>query len=76
MTIIPLYKYQSGEGVITVSPVKPEGVDFTEKKRLIADEGKQITDGRGLYNCIDVDSPEGFTEIDFTEQENTENGED
>jgi hypothetical protein len=32
--------------------------------RLVADEGKALTDGEIITSCIDVESPYGWYEID------------
>lgn len=64
MEIKTLYKYTREDGGITVSPIKPEG-ENTEMYRLIADENKMLTmDGKTLYACTDVDSTEGWYEVD------------
>lgn len=63
-----LYKYDRGNGKITVSPEKP-ACDYTEMYRLIADEGKILVNGDKRTSCIDVDSVEGWEEVDDTEIE-------
>lgn len=64
MTIKPIYRFIREDGGVTVSPNKPD-VDYTEKIRLIADEGKVLTkDGINTYGCIDVDSVDGWYEIE------------
>lgn len=64
MIIKELYRFEEEEGKITVSPKKPE-CDYTIKYRLIADEGKMLTnDDETFVSCIDVDSPEGYYEVD------------
>lgn len=69
MQIIPLYRYERPEGGITVSPVRPNDIEFAIKYRLIADEGMILTDGENMTSCIDVDNPAGWTEIiDETEE--------
>ena len=66
----PLYKYKRADGGITVSPTKPEGIEFSEEFRLIADEGKLlIKDGENTTPCVDVESSEGWYEVDDTEYE-------
>ena len=46
------------------SPNPIENPDM-KRVRLIADEGKALTiDGENFYLCIDVDSAEGWTEVD------------
>ena len=67
MTVKTLYRYERAEGGITVSPNKPE-CEYTERYRLIADEGKYVTkNGVDLYCAIDTDSVDGWREI--TEEE-------
>lgn len=64
MQAITLYKYEREGGGTTVSPVKPD-VEYTELYRLIADEGKALTqDGEKLFPCVDVESVEGWYEVD------------
>lgn len=64
MQVITLYKYERPEGGTTISPIKPD-VEYTECIRLIADEGKLLTlDGNDTYPCIDVDSIDGWYEIE------------
>lgn len=70
MRIIPLYVYERPEGGVTVSPVKPENTQFTEEVRLVADEGKVLTkDGISFTSCIDVETAEGWYEVDAPEPE-------
>ena len=63
MQTITLYRYTRPDGGISVSPIKPN-VEYTEMVRLIADEGKILTDGTNTTTCTDVSSAEGWTEID------------
>ena len=63
MQTIALYRYTRPDGGISVSPIKPN-VEYTEMVRLIADEGKALTDGTNTTTCTDVSSAEGWTEID------------
>ena len=63
MQTITLYRYTRPDGGISVSPIKPN-VKYTEMVRLIADEGKALTDGTNTTTCSDVSSAEGWTEID------------
>lgn len=63
MEIRTLYRYEREEGKITVSPNKPD-TEYTECYRLIADEGKILTNGETETSCIDVNTPEGWIEID------------
>ena len=63
MRVITLYRYKREDGGITVSPNKPE-CDYTEKCRLVADEEKVLTNGTIQCESIDVESADGWTEID------------
>ena len=64
MQSIVLYRYEREGGGVTVSPVKPD-VEHTELYRLVADEGKMLTqDGENLYFCTDVESADGWYEVD------------
>lgn len=71
MEVITLYRYEREPGKITVSPIKPN-VEYTEMYRLIADEGKILTNGETETFCIDVHSTEGWAEIDAPEEETEE----
>lgn len=62
MQIIPLYRYTRSDGGVTVSIVKPES-DYIELFRLVADEGKVLTDGSTITACIDTDSSSAWSEI-------------
>ena len=69
MQIIKLYKYEREDGGITVSPNKPD-VEYTEMYRLIADEGKVLTkDGENFTPCADVESIDGWYEVDEEPEE-------
>ena len=62
MEIKTLYKYTRPDGGITVSTEKPDG-EYTEKFRLIADEGMVLTkEGENVCSCVDADSTEGWYE--------------
>ena len=67
MQIINLYKYIRQDGGVTVSPNKPE-CEYTEMFRLVADEGKILVKNNIFTGCIDVDSAEGWEEIDAPEE--------
>lgn len=69
MQTITLYRYEREGGGITVSPVKPD-VEYTGLYRLVADEGKLLTqDGEQLYPCVDVESIDGWYEVDEPDAE-------
>ena len=64
MQTITLYRYARADGGITTSPVAPpDGTEYALRYRLVADEGKVLTDGTTTTACTDVDSPDGWTEI-------------
>ena len=68
MQIIPLYKYKRADGGITVSPIKPE-CEYTEMYRLVADEGKALTDGETITSCTDTTEVDKWQEVDAPEEE-------
>ena len=71
MTTITLYKYTRENGGTTVSPDKPN-CEYTEMFRLVADEGMMLTqDGEELFGVVDVDSTEGWYEVEAPEEEVT-----
>lgn len=64
MQVVNLYKYLREDGGTTTSPTKPEGIEYSIICRLIADEGKAVTnDGTNWYTCIDVQDSAGWYEI-------------
>lgn len=76
MEPIKLYRYTREGGGVTVSPEKPD-VECEELFRLIADENKLLTNGVTETTCIDVDTTEGWWEIDAPiEPEDTTNEDD
>lgn len=64
MEIKPLYRFLREDGGVTESPDKPDGAEYTTRYRLIAPDGKLLTDGTTETGCIDVDSADGWAEID------------
>ena len=64
MEIKPLYRFLREDGGVTESLDKPDGAEYTTRYRLIASEGKLLTDGDMETYCIDVDSAYGWSEID------------
>lgn len=67
MQIIPLYRYERENGGTTVSPTKPSG-EYTEMYRLVADEDMALTNGIITTPCVDVESVEGWDEIDAPDE--------
>ena len=68
MEIKPLYRFIREDGGVTESPDKPDGAEYTIRFRLIASDGKLLTDGTVETFCIDVDSTDGWTEIDVPDE--------
>ena len=69
MEIKLLYRFLREDGGITESPDKPDGAEYTIRFRLIASDGKLLTDGTTETFCIDVDSAYGWSEIEDKEQD-------
>lgn len=69
MQVINLYRYSRPNGGVTNSIEKPEGIDYSIKYRLIAEDGKLLTNGSDSTECIDVDSTDGWFEIDAPKPE-------
>lgn len=67
MEVRTLYRV-SKNGKTTISPTMPTDGDFTETFRLIADEGKVLTDGIDTFICIDTDEPDVFSEVNEAEE--------
>ena len=64
MIVKELYCYEREKGKVTVSTEKPD-CQYSLRFRLIADEGKELTkDGESFTTCIDVDSTEGWYEVE------------
>ena len=69
MEIKLLYRFLREDGGITESPDKPDVAEYTTRYRLIASDGKLLTDGIMETFCIDVDSADGWSEIDDPEKD-------
>lgn len=69
-----LYRVERADGGIDVTPNKPTEQPYTETYRLIADEGKVLTDGENTFVCIDTDYPENYTETTETTDDYAEAG--
>jgi hypothetical protein len=67
MQMIYLYRYERDGGGVTVSPEKPDK-DYTLLYRLVADEGKVLTDGETVSTCVDTDNTAEWTEIEAPEE--------
>lgn len=67
-----LYRYEREHGGITVATEKPN-TSYTTLYRLIADDGKMLTlDGEDLRTVVDVDSLDGWYEVDAPPEEEYE----
>ena len=64
-----LYRYKRDNGGTTVSTEKPIDKEYTELIRLIADEGFILVKGEDKAFCRDVDSIEGWTEVEYIPEE-------
>ena len=65
MQTVTIYRYARADGGITASPVAPtDGIAYDIRYRLIADDGKVLTDGTSTTACVDAASPTGWAEID------------
>lgn len=63
MIVKELYCYERETDKITVSTEKPD-CEYNLRYRLIADDEKQLTqDGINFTTCIDVESTDGWYEI-------------
>ena len=63
MKTVILYRYRvEGKGVF-VSPTKPPG-EYTTLFRLIADEGKVLTNGKTQTPCVDTEGVGAWAEIE------------
>lgn len=63
MQTVILYRFRREDGGYSVSPNRPDG-EYETRVRLIADEGKTLTDGKVVTQCTDAESADGWTEID------------
>jgi hypothetical protein len=63
MKIGKVYKITRKSGGVTITTHKPF-CEYEELIRLIADEGKLLTNGEITTPCVDVESADGWCEID------------
>lgn len=68
MQKISLYRYIRPDGGVTVSPVKPD-CGCTEMVRLVADDGRMLTDGVTNTVCVDTATPYVWEEVECMEAE-------
>lgn len=65
MQKVTIYRYTRADGGITASPVAPtDGIAYDIRYRLIADDGKVLTNGTSTTACVDAASSTGWAEID------------
>ena len=64
MEMKPLYRFIREDDGVTESPDEPDGAEYSIRFRLIASDGKLLTDGTTETFCIDVDSSDGWSESD------------
>lgn len=64
MQTIILYRTIHDNGVVTISPVKPDKYDST-CYRLVADEGKELVKDDIRTGVVDTDSVDGWEEEDI-----------
>lgn len=64
MQTITLYRYTRPDGGVTVSPEQPdEGTAYELRYRLIADEGRSLTNGEIFTQCTDTATPDAWQEV-------------
>lgn len=63
MQIKPVYKYVRSDGGVTITPVQPDSA-YTQLYRLIAEGSGEITNGEITTTCVDVESYEGWHDVD------------
>lgn len=71
MQIINLYKYERENGGVTVSPINPYPKTFHPMYRIVADEGKVLTNGIIETTCMDIETNDFFNwkEVEDTQEQ-------
>ena len=69
MQIINLYRYENSDGSVSVTPTKRDESDEVWSYRVIADEGKGITDGNIVTECIDTHTPAEWSDCEIDDDE-------
>ena len=71
MQIINLYKYERADGGVTVSPINPYPKTFRPMYRIVADEGKVLTNGIIETTCADIETDDFFNwrEVEDTQEQ-------
>ena len=70
MTTVNLYKYIERSSTV-ITPNKREAADTPYCYRLVADEGKSVTDGIIYAPCVDTHNPENYREVEGSGDEVT-----
>ena len=63
MKTVKLYRYRLEGGGIAVSPCEPQ-CEHDTLFRLVADEGKMLTNGHEFAMCIDTEKANEWVEVD------------
>lgn len=71
MQVKRLYRYARPDGGITDSITRPN-CEYIDRVRIIADDGKALTNGETVTTCVDTDTAEGWWEIDAPPEETPE----
>lgn len=71
MQIMNLYKYAEQGNAYCITPERRNEADEPYCYRLVADEGKVLTDGATRTSCIDIDKGdlENWQEVEKEEEE-------
>lgn len=66
MRTTTIYKHLLPEGVVIVSltPPRNKNIPYHTGVRLQAEEGMLLTDGKRLAVCIDVETADGWNEVE------------
>lgn len=67
MQKITLYRVVNTDGSVTVTPKEPEQYDST-LYRLVADEGMELVKGEERTIAVDVDTADGWEEVEIDEK--------
>ena len=68
MQIINLYRVIRPDGGVTVTPNKPDSYEKV-MYRIVADEGKELVNGDVRTSCTDVESTDGWVEVEAQSEE-------
>ena len=63
MQIINIYRVIRPDGGVTVTPNKPDNYEKV-MYRIVADEGKELVNGDVRTSCADVESTDGWVEVE------------